>query len=99
MQKLINALLLIALLATISLLTGCATKTEYVNKLIMPQANATIMQECKPITMLSNKDKTLQDLISVTIENAQKYHECEVLNKAKIDWYNYNFNNINKKNN
>lgn len=85
MKKLINALLLIALLATISLLTGCSN-VKYIEVFKMPVPPSFMTQQCENIIYLNEKDTTLEYFINVTIDNAKKYRKCYNLNDAKSQW-------------
>lgn len=85
MQKIIDALLLIALLATISLLIGCSN-IKYIEVYKMPIPPAFMTQQCEDITYLNEKNTTLEYFINVTIDNAKKYRKCYNLNDAKSEW-------------
>ena len=85
MQKLIDILLIIALLSTLSLLQGCST-IQYVNVPIFPSTPAFMTQECEEMEYLNGTDFTLDYFINITINNSVKYRDCLHLNHVKSLW-------------
>lgn len=86
MNKIIDSILLIALLLTISLLTGCST-VQHIKTTKVPSIPAFMTQECEPMTYLDEDHKlTLDEFINITIDNSVKYRKCSSLNHVKSMW-------------
>jgi len=74
--------LTIIIIICLLFINGCSS-IQFVDKPVMPYFSATLLQECKPMTYLKKTDNTLGKIMLITVENANKYHECELLNHAK----------------
>ncbi len=73
MQKIIDTLLIIALLSTLSLLQGCST-VHYVNKPYLPTIPSYFMQPCEDLPTLKNGSQ--REVVRVLLADGAVYKDC-----------------------
>lgn len=73
------------LLVFLALLTGCTTSVPVRQK--FPEAPQAIQTTCPNLQKLKEQ-ATLSDVSKTIVENYTLYHNCQILQKAWVDWYN-----------
>jgi len=73
MQKLIDNILIIALLSTMRLLQGCST-VQYVDKPHLPTIPSYFMQPCEDLPTLNNGSQ--REVVKVLFADAVVYKDC-----------------------
>ena len=73
------------LLASLLLLTGCATSVPVT--MSFPQAPEALAKPCDLLLPLDPSKKDLSDLLTNTNDNYAKAKECHAKSKAWLEWY------------
>ena len=73
------------LLASLLLLTGCATTVPVT--MSFPQVPAELAKPCELLLPLDRSKRELTDLLENTTDNYAKAKECHAKSKAWVEWY------------
>ena len=73
------------LLASLLLLTGCATSVPVT--MSFPQAPEALSKPCDLLLPLDHSKRELRDLLENTTDNYAKAKECHAKSKAWLEWY------------
>lgn len=85
MQDLLSKILI---LLCIFMISGCVTRTVYVNNKKFPDIPEEIIIPCDSLELADEKNPKLSNLLETILENYKKYSECSLKVDFFNEWYN-----------